>query len=98
MTETILANARLILRDETVEGSVVIRNGRIADIAQGRAVPKGAEDLDGDLLAPGLIELHTDNLERHLEPRPKVGWPHAAAMSSGFMATMFTSDSLRSSC
>ena len=80
MTQTILANARLILRDETVEGSVVIRNGRITDIAEGRGVPKGAEDMEGDLLAPGLIELHTDNLERHLEPRPKVGWPHAAAI------------------
>lgn len=80
MTDIILANARLILRNETVEGSVVIRNGRIAEIGTGRAVPAGAEDMEGDLLAPGLIELHTDNLERHLEPRPKVGWPHAAAI------------------
>lgn len=80
MTETILANARLILRDGMIDGSVLIRNGRIADLGEGRGVPKGAEDLGGDLLAPGLIELHTDNLERHLEPRPKVGWPHAAAI------------------
>lgn len=29
---------------------------------------------------PGLIELHTDNLERHIEPRPKVNWPHASAI------------------
>ena len=80
MTETILSNARLILPDGMIDGSVVIRNGRITDIAEGRGVPKGAEDMEGDLLAPGLIELHTDNLERHLEPRPKVGWPHAAAI------------------
>jgi len=29
---------------------------------------------------PGLIELHTDNLERHIEPRPRVNWPHQAAI------------------
>jgi alpha-D-ribose 1-methylphosphonate 5-triphosphate diphosphatase len=29
---------------------------------------------------PGLIELHTDNLERHIEPRPKVHFPHVGAI------------------
>jgi alpha-D-ribose 1-methylphosphonate 5-triphosphate diphosphatase len=78
--DTILANATLILPDETLRGQVRIVDGRIADIAQGMSVPAGAEDCDGDLLMPGLIELHTDNLERHIEPRPKVDWPHAAAI------------------
>jgi len=32
------------------------------------------------MLIPGLIELHTDNLERHIQPRPRVDWPHAAAI------------------
>ena len=40
----------------------------------------GAEDCGGDFLAPGLVELHTDNLERHLEPRPGVRWPEAPAI------------------
>jgi alpha-D-ribose 1-methylphosphonate 5-triphosphate diphosphatase len=75
-----LANARLVLAHETVTGSVVVRDGRIADIASGGAVPRGAEDCEGDLIAPGLIELHTDNLERHLEPRPGVHWPAPAAI------------------
>ena len=43
-------------------------------------MPPGAEDCGGDYLAPGLIELHTDNLERHLEPRPGVRWPEAPAI------------------
>ncbi len=68
--ELILANASLVLETETVAGSLVIRDGRIAAIDTGPGVPRGAEDMGGDLLAPGLIELHTDNLERHLEPRP----------------------------
>ena len=78
--ETILANATLVLPDETLRGQVRIVDGRIADIAPGADVPAGAEDCGGDLVMPGLIELHTDNLERHIEPRPKVDWPHAAAI------------------
>lgn len=78
--ETILANAILVLPGETLRGQVQIVDGRIAGISEGKEVPMGAEDCDGDLVMPGLIELHTDNLERHIEPRPKVDWPHAAAI------------------
>jgi alpha-D-ribose 1-methylphosphonate 5-triphosphate diphosphatase len=80
MTETILANAVLVLPNETVRGSVRIAGGVIADIAEGRAVPPGAIDGEGDLVLPGLVELHTDNLERHIEPRPRVTWPHMSAI------------------
>ena len=77
---TIFANARLVLNDEVITGSLAIENGVITDIAQGASVPSGALDLEGDYLAPGLVELHTDNVERHLEPRPKVNWPFRAAI------------------
>jgi alpha-D-ribose 1-methylphosphonate 5-triphosphate diphosphatase len=80
MTETILANATLVLPGETLRGQLRMIGGRIADISAGSVVPAGAEDCGGDLVMPGLIELHTDNLERHIEPRPKVDWPHAAAI------------------
>ena len=78
--ETILANAKLILPDAVMTGSVVLRDGVIADITEGTAVTKGAADCEGRYLAPGLVELHTDNLERHMKPRPKVDWPHRAAI------------------
>ncbi|AUQ57336.1 protein PhnM [Phaeobacter inhibens] len=81
MTEPlILANATLVLPGETRVGSITLTDGLIADIADGTSVPKGALDLGGDYLCPGLVELHTDNLERHIQPRPKVDWPHAAAI------------------
>ncbi|MFN3647905.1 MAG: alpha-D-ribose 1-methylphosphonate 5-triphosphate diphosphatase [Gemmobacter sp.] len=80
MTETILANAMLVLPGESFRGQVRLADGRIADIAEGAGVPAGAVDCGGDLVMPGLIELHTDNLERHIQPRPKVGWPHQAAI------------------
>ena len=78
--ELALANARLVLEGEVVHGAVQLRDGRIADVHPGRGVPAGAEDLGGDWLAPGLVELHTDNLERHLQPRAGVDWPAAAAI------------------
>ncbi|WP_281841046.1 alpha-D-ribose 1-methylphosphonate 5-triphosphate diphosphatase [Sinisalibacter aestuarii] len=80
MTEMIFTNARIVLPDEVVHGSVFLRDGRIATLDSGSSAVAGAVDLDGDMLIPGLIELHTDNLERHIQPRPKVDWPHAAAI------------------
>ncbi len=81
MTEDlILANAQLVLPDETVTGSLRVRAGRISGIDTGASVPVGAINCEGDFLCPGLVELHTDNLERHIQPRPKVDWPHAAAI------------------
>ncbi|MEM9552538.1 MAG: alpha-D-ribose 1-methylphosphonate 5-triphosphate diphosphatase, partial [Pseudomonadota bacterium] len=81
MTEDLtLANAKLVLADETILGSVRIKNGQISDIGTGAAVPSGAIDCEGDFVAPGMIELHTDNLERHIQPRPAVHWPHASAI------------------
>ena len=75
-----LANAQLVLGDEVITGAVTIEDGHIAAIDQGSAVPPGAVDLEGEFLAPGLIEVHTDNLERHIQPRPRADWPHGPAI------------------
>ncbi|MAY45460.1 MAG: phosphonate metabolism protein PhnM [Rhodobacteraceae bacterium] len=101
MTEdVILANATLVLADECVTGGLLIRDGAIAEVTQGAAVPAGAIDCGGDYLAPGLIEVHTDNLERHMKPRPQVAWPlepailaHDAELASTGITTVF--DALR---
>jgi alpha-D-ribose 1-methylphosphonate 5-triphosphate diphosphatase len=79
--ETVLSNARIVLDDEVRLGSVLIRDGLIADIGSD---PRTAGlDLDGDHLLPGLVELHTDHLERHFTPRPGVYWdPLPAALAS----------------
>ncbi|MDA8746960.1 alpha-D-ribose 1-methylphosphonate 5-triphosphate diphosphatase [Litoreibacter sp.] len=79
-TATIFANAQLVLPDEVIHGSLLVRDGLIVEINQGRTVPNGAIDCGGQFLSPGLIELHTDNLERHMQPRPQVDWPHKAAI------------------
>jgi alpha-D-ribose 1-methylphosphonate 5-triphosphate diphosphatase len=81
MPETLtLANARLILPGREMTGRVTLQGGEIVEIAGGAAVPAGAVDCEGDIVAPGLVELHTDNLERHIRPRPSAHWPHKPAI------------------
>jgi alpha-D-ribose 1-methylphosphonate 5-triphosphate diphosphatase len=76
--ETVFSNARIVLDEEVRHGSVVVRDGLIADIASGT----GGEDFDGDYLLPGVVELHTDHLEYHFSPRPGVQWdPLPAALA-----------------
>jgi alpha-D-ribose 1-methylphosphonate 5-triphosphate diphosphatase len=78
----ILANARVVLADAVIErGWVAIADGRIAEIGEGTP-PERGDDLAGDLLIPGLVELHTDHLEAHYVPRPKVHWDPMAAVVS----------------
>jgi len=76
--ETVLSNARIVLADEIVEGSLVLRDGFIAGIDAGAA--RTGEDMGGDYVIPGLVELHTDHLEGHYAPRPKVRWNPIAAV------------------
>jgi alpha-D-ribose 1-methylphosphonate 5-triphosphate diphosphatase len=88
-SETILGNARIVLADRVIEqGWVALADGRIAEYGEGKA-PTGSEDAGGDLIMPGLIELHTDHLEAHYVPRPKVFWDPTAAVVSydGQLAT-----------
>src|SRR6202008_1948407 len=70
---------KIVLPDEVIDGWVTIDGERILDVGRGRPPMRGI-DLEGDLLVPGLIELHTDHLESHLKPRPKVRWPAPAAV------------------
>ncbi|MEP3295075.1 alpha-D-ribose 1-methylphosphonate 5-triphosphate diphosphatase [Tateyamaria sp.] len=95
-----LANAQLVLHDQTLTGAITIEKGVISEIIEGDHVPTGAIDCIGDLVMPGLVELHTDNLERHMEPRPEVDWPylpaliaHDAELTSVGITTVF--DALR---
>ncbi len=86
--DLIIANADVITADGVVRGAVAISSGRIVEIAEGDRVPAGAIDFGGDCLAPGLVELHTDNVEKHMVPRPGVVWPSPVAAILGHDAQM----------
>ncbi|KKB08087.1 phosphonate metabolism protein PhnM [Devosia chinhatensis] len=78
MSQTVFTNARIVLADEVVTGSVSLVDGRIAAIDTGPS--RSGEDFDGDYLIAGLVELHTDHLENHYRPRPGVFWDPMAAL------------------
>ena len=78
--ESVFRNATIVLPDEVVTGSVHVVDGVIASIDTGAA--SVGEDLDGDYLIPGLVELHTDHLESHYRPRPGVYWNALGALQS----------------
>ncbi|MBD9667362.1 alpha-D-ribose 1-methylphosphonate 5-triphosphate diphosphatase [Variovorax sp. VRV01] len=75
----VFSNARMVLAGEVVHGALSVANGRIEALDSG-ATAAGTLDLEGDYLFPGLVEVHTDNLERHLMPRPKVQWAEMPAL------------------
>lgn len=77
--QTILTNARLILENEVVTGTIVFDETGILAVDRGRSTLSGATDAEGDYVAPGLVEMHTDNMEKHFMPRPKVFWPNGLA-------------------
>ncbi len=79
-SDTVLSNARIVLADRVIaRGWLAMADGIIAEFGEGDA--RGPViDLAGDLLMPGLVELHTDHLETHYQPRPKVKWDALAAV------------------
>jgi alpha-D-ribose 1-methylphosphonate 5-triphosphate diphosphatase len=90
-----LFSRRVVFADHEAAATLVLEGGRIAAIERERALP-GALDLGTDLLVPGLVELHTDHLEPHVQPRPKVHWnalsavfAYDAQVASAGMTTVF---------
>ena len=91
-----LINARVVFPRAVEATSVVVREGVIhrLDAVHGSAARR--IDCEGDYLLPGLVEIHTDNLERHVEPRPGTFWntdravlSHDAELATAGITTAF---------
>ena len=96
--ELVLANAQVVTAADSFRGAVTLRAGKIAAVTDGGAVPTGAIDCQGELLLPGLVDLHTDHCERHAVPRPGVQWDpleaaiaHDAQVAAAGITTVFDS-------
>ena len=96
LSDTVITNALIVLAHDIVRGSVHLVDGRIAAVDSGPCELPAALDFDGDLLLPGLVDLHTDNLERHAMPRPGVSFPmrqavqaHDAEVAAAGITTVF---------
>ncbi|MGI3748546.1 MAG: alpha-D-ribose 1-methylphosphonate 5-triphosphate diphosphatase [Janthinobacterium lividum] len=82
LNEQILTHAKIVTAERVFTGTVVLRDGLISEVDDSISQLSQAQNLNGDYLLPGLVELHTDNLEKHLSPRPGVDWPSASAVMS----------------
>jgi alpha-D-ribose 1-methylphosphonate 5-triphosphate diphosphatase len=74
MPQRVIRNARIVTPARSFLGCLVVEGDRLQAVDWGASLAAGAEDWGGDWLLPGLVELHTDNLEKHLVPRPGVLW------------------------
>lgn len=93
-----LGNAQVVTAEATFRGSVTVEDGVITAVEEGGAVAADALDCDGELLLPGLVDLHTDHCERHAVPRPGVHWDplqaaiaHDAQVAAAGITTVFDS-------
>jgi alpha-D-ribose 1-methylphosphonate 5-triphosphate diphosphatase len=78
--ELAFRNARVVTGDDCFWGSVLVRDGKVVSVDSGASC--AGEDMEGDVLMPGVIDLHTDHLENHFIPRPTIGWdPVSAAVT-----------------
>ncbi|WP_420965365.1 alpha-D-ribose 1-methylphosphonate 5-triphosphate diphosphatase [Bradyrhizobium sp. B120] len=77
-----MTNAKIVTRSACFNGTVQIVDGLIADIATSSTSARGALDFEGDHLLPGLIDVHTDHLEKQILPRAGMSWdPLGAAIA-----------------
>ncbi|AOK30857.1 MULTISPECIES: alpha-D-ribose 1-methylphosphonate 5-triphosphate diphosphatase [Burkholderia] len=92
----LITNARVVTRDDVFVGTVQLAGGAIRAVSRGTTAARDAQDWGGDYLLPGLVETHTDNLEKHLAPRPGVYWDidaafvtHDAQIAAAGITTVF---------
>jgi len=87
-TETILTNANIILEDKVIKGTITFTERAVTSIDTGLSSKPAAIDVGGDFVAPGIVEMHTDNMEKHFVPRPGVFWPNGLAAALAHDAQM----------
>ncbi|MGD8910721.1 MAG: alpha-D-ribose 1-methylphosphonate 5-triphosphate diphosphatase [Chromatiales bacterium] len=105
--KTCLTHARIVLADEVLEdASLLIEDGVIHAIDPESCGNARVIDLQGELLMPGMIDLHCDALEKEVEPRPNVHFPldfacaqadkrnAAAGITTVYHALSFANDEL----
>ncbi|MBE7567203.1 MULTISPECIES: alpha-D-ribose 1-methylphosphonate 5-triphosphate diphosphatase [Acidithiobacillus] len=74
------SNFRMVLEYRIVHGALTLdENGKIIALEEDPHPRPGSEDGQGDWLLPGLVDVHTDNLERQVQPRSNVRWPSRSA-------------------
>lgn len=77
---TSLFSKRVVAPEGVVAAQVEIDDGHIVAIVPSEMRSSSdAHDLGDDFLIPGLVDIHTDNLEKHYQPRPGAHWDSLGA-------------------
>ena len=77
----VVRDVRAVLADRIVDdATVVCEGGLIVDVVEGPRSEPGAVSGHGALCLPGLVDTHSDGLEKELRPRPTSRFPHDFAL------------------
>ncbi|MEK7391172.1 MAG: phosphonate metabolism protein PhnM [Fibrobacterota bacterium] len=80
MTDFVVNNCRAVLPETVLENaSVRVENGVIVEIRQGRSFDGGIDAKDAWLM-PGFVDIHSDAIEKAVEPRPGARFPTEIAV------------------
>jgi len=79
--QTLITGASVVLQDKIIKGDLLIKGQKIEKILPGGKNYSGINDnmqvieANGMYLIPGLIDMHSDAIEKEIEPRPKTFFP-----------------------
>ncbi len=98
MSETRIFSERIVTPEGLVRGEAIVRDSMIVAVEPRVSASPGALDWGADMLTPGLVDLHTDNFEKHYQPRPGALWDaygaalaHDGACAAAGLTTVFDS-------
>lgn len=104
---TLITHADIVLKDKIIkDASLLICDGVIESINPQLPIFDKLVDLEGNMLMPGMIDIHCDALEKEVEPRPNVHFPldfacaqadkrsAAAGITTAFHALSFAHEEL----
>jgi alpha-D-ribose 1-methylphosphonate 5-triphosphate diphosphatase len=74
MSEMRIFSENIVTPEGLACGEAVVRGGEIVAVEPRAAPSAGSLDWGRDWLAPGLVDIHTDNFEKHYQPRPGALW------------------------
>lgn len=79
---------RLVTPENVIDGGVRIEGDRIAEVGDIVADADTVIDADGRLVLPGLVDIHGDDIEKHLHPRSGARMDTSMALASADRANV----------
>ncbi len=74
MEEIRIFSSAVVTPEGQIAAELVVRDGVIEAVEPRTSPSQRALDWSGDMVIPGLVDIHTDNLEKHYQPRPGALW------------------------